>query len=93
MSLDLINCFINELLHVKLVLDFQPGLTQSQKKARSCPCSENKGADQLCSYCKGDLCLCFRICKMLVSCDAAQVYCTQGKWPHEFKVLVYKDWF
>ena len=24
-------------------------------------CSENKGADQLCSYCTADLCLCFRI--------------------------------
>ena len=27
------------------------------------PCSENKGADQLRSYCKADLRLCFRICK------------------------------
>ena len=26
-------------------------------------CSENKGADQLRSYCKADLRLCFRICK------------------------------
>ena len=25
------------------------------------PCSENKGADQLCSYCTADLRLCFRI--------------------------------
>ena len=25
------------------------------------PCSENKGADQLCSYCTADLGLCFRI--------------------------------
>ena len=25
------------------------------------PCSENKGADQLCSYCEADLHLCFRI--------------------------------
>ena len=24
------------------------------------PCSENKGADQLCSYCTADLRLCFR---------------------------------
>ena len=30
------------------------------------PCSENKGADQLCGYCEADLRLCFRICKMLV---------------------------
>ena len=27
------------------------------------PCSENKGADQLCSSCTADLRLCFRICK------------------------------
>ena len=25
------------------------------------PCSENKGADQLCSYCTADLRLCFRL--------------------------------
>ena len=30
------------------------------------PCSENKGADQLRSYCEADLCICFRICKMFV---------------------------
>ena len=29
------------------------------------PCSENKGADQLRSYCEADLRLCFRINKML----------------------------
>ena len=29
-------------------------------------CSENKGADQLCSYREADLRLCFRICKTLV---------------------------
>ena len=27
------------------------------------PCSENKGADQLCGYRKAGLRLCFRICK------------------------------
>ena len=27
------------------------------------PFSENKGADQLCSYCTADLRLCFRICR------------------------------
>ena len=27
------------------------------------PSSENKGADQLCSYCTADLRLCFRICE------------------------------
>ena len=30
------------------------------------PCRENKGSDQLCSYCEADLRLCFRKCKMLV---------------------------
>ena len=29
-------------------------------------CSENKDTDQLCSYCTADLCLCFRICRLLV---------------------------
>ena len=36
-------------------------------------CSENKGADQLCSYCTADLRLCFRICKFLVSYYAAHI--------------------
>ena len=27
------------------------------------PCSQNKGTDQLCSYCEADLCLCFPIGK------------------------------
>ena len=31
-----------------------------------CPCSENKGVDQLRSYCDADLRLCFRIGKNLV---------------------------
>ena len=51
---------------------------QSQNKARSLklwiqveeelcyPCDENKGADQLRSYCETDLRLCFRICRLLV---------------------------
>ena len=50
---------------------------QSQKQARSLkfwieeeglyyPCSENKGADQLCSYCTVDLRLYFRLCRLLV---------------------------
>ena len=30
------------------------------------PCSENKGADQLQSYCEADLRLCFCICRLLV---------------------------
>ena len=58
----------------KLVLRFRPGLTQTglythrRKKDSSnfgykdqlyYPCSENKGADQLCSYCSADMHLCF----------------------------------
>ena len=31
-----------------------------------CPCSENKGADQLRGYREADLRLCFRICRLLV---------------------------
>ena len=54
------------------------GNVQLQKKARSLkfrikeeeglynPCSENKDADQLCSYCTADLRLCFRLCMLLV---------------------------
>ena len=30
------------------------------------PCSINKGADQLRSYCEADLRLCFRLCRLLV---------------------------
>ena len=30
------------------------------------PCSENKGADQLCGNREADLRLCFRICRLLV---------------------------
>ena len=30
------------------------------------PCSENKGADRLRSYCEADLRLCFRLCRLLV---------------------------
>ena len=38
------------------------------------PCSENKGADQLRSYCEADLRLCFRLCKLLVfSCTCSYV--------------------
>ena len=38
------------------------------------PCSENKGADQLRSYCEADLRLCFRLCRWLVfSCGGSYV--------------------
>ena len=51
---------------------------QSKKQARSLefriyeevkvyyPCSENKGADQLCGYREADRRLCFHICRLLV---------------------------
>ena len=50
------------------------------------PCSENKGADQLCGYRTTDLRLCFRICQNRFSYDAAHMpgaiarsvfYCSQ----------------
>ena len=57
---------------------------QSQKQVRSLKfrilieegsyylCHENKGADQLCSYCTADLRLCFRLCRLLVfPCDGS----------------------
>ena len=37
-------------------------------------CSENKGAEQLRGYREADLRLCFRICRLLVSHEAAQIY-------------------
>ena len=54
------------------------GPVQAQKMARSLKfwinkieelyyaCGENKGADQLRSYCEADLRLCFRLCRLLV---------------------------
>ena len=39
-------------------------------------CSENKGADQLRSYCAADLRLCFRICKKRFSHDANCLFTT-----------------
>ena len=38
------------------------------------PCSENKGADQLRSYCAADLHLCFCIAKSRFSHDEAHIY-------------------
>ena len=61
---------------------------QSQKQARNLkfwileeerlyyPCSENKGADQLCSYCTADLRLCFHLCRLLVfPCSGSMSLC------------------
>ena len=36
-------------------------------------CNKNKGADQLRSYCKADMRLCFRICKLLISQEVAHI--------------------
>ena len=44
------------------------------------PYSENKGADQLRGYREADLRLCFRICKIQFSHDAAHIFhicCTE----------------
>ena len=46
-------------------------------------CSENKGADQLCSYCTADLCLCFRIyADCLLSHAMAHLY--EPRWKKFF---------
>ena len=58
-------------------------------------CSENKGADQLRSYCEADLRLCFRLCRcwfshaaaqmihatdfLFISCQRITCYCTEAK--------------
>ena len=60
---------------------------QAQKRARSSkfriqveeelyyPSSENKGADQLRSYCEADLRLCFRLCRLLVfPCGGSAIF-------------------
>ena len=75
-------CFCNETIRVVMWSNTnQP--VMSLKKARSLkfqilegeglyyPCSENKGADQLCSYCTADLRLYFRIGNVRFSHDAA----------------------
>ena len=58
-------------------------------------CSENKGADQLRSYCEADLHLCFRLCRLLVA--AAQLEAAENdkmarlagnKFKFEFQNLV-----
>ena len=61
------------------------GLVQSLKRARRlkfwvqveeilyCPSNENKGADQLCSYCTADMGLCFRIGQNQFSHDVAHI--------------------
>ena len=42
------------------------------------PCSENKGADQLRSYCEADLRLCFRLSRLLVfPCGGSNFFALQ----------------
>ena len=43
------------------------------------PCSENKGAGQLCNYCTADLCLCFLICRLLAFPCSSSVKITHSK--------------
>ena len=55
------------------------------------PCSENKGADQLRSYCEADLRLCFRICKVLVfSCTGSFSLLLSWGWPSTFNSYDHK---
>ena len=47
------------------------------------PCSENKGADQLCGYREADLCLCFCICKKLVFSRRGSYFRTECSKLHQ----------
>ena len=49
----------------KMAIDLN-GILDKKIEALYNLCSENKGADQLCSYCQADLCLCIRTCRLLV---------------------------
>ena len=77
---------INEPVHEKTNnLGFRPGPTQTWlyrhrrwleagnfglRVKLYYQCSENKDADWLRSYCEADLCLCFRLCRLLIfSCS------------------------
>ena len=61
------------------------------------PCSENKGADQLRSYCESDLCLCFRIGKNPVFSRCGSngyiiwqlVDNTESRKPHKIKLCTF----
>ena len=48
---------------------------------------ENKGADQLCSYCTADLRLCFRICNCWFSHAAAQISVNPRIWCGSLKLV------
>ena len=51
-------------------------------------CSENKGADQLCGYCKADLRLCFCICKRLVFSQRGSFKVQQKAYMQEMISLI-----
>ena len=53
------------------------------------PSSENKGADQLCSYCEADLRLCFRLGRLLVfPCGGSNYVAKQTEPRHEKTCLL-----
>ena len=59
MSLDARNLSLGFWSHTNVPVQLQKNARIFlSKKKKSC---ENKNADQLCSYCTADLCLCFRI--------------------------------
>ena len=49
-------------------------ISDLRNEAFYCMCSENKGTDQLCSYCTAVLRLCYRLVMLLVSYAAAQFF-------------------
>ena len=77
---------------------------QSQKTARSFKfqileeeelhylCSENKGADQLCSYCTADLRLCFRIGNnpIFSQCGSYVVGDEVNRWSILFEAVIWR---
>ena len=57
----------------KMARGWKFSICQIGKKRTCTICSENKGSDQLRSYCEADLRLCFAYAKCLFSHDAAQI--------------------
>ena len=51
------------------------------------PSAENKGADQLCSYCTADLRLCFHICRLLVFSCEGSIYISVNSYGHVWMQL------
>ena len=55
------------------------------------PSSENKGTDQLRSYCEADLRLCFRLCRLLVFPCGGSIICDNSfQHAEEVKNAQYK---